>query len=219
MKPDLDRAAVKAAETLIKHRVSFAPVDPLPILKSTPGALAMSFAELAARTGSERDALAHMFGGPIQDAVTVCMDVGGRMRYIVAYNQRISWCLLQRALARELGHIVLGHDGSRPDDVRAAEAQAFAYHLLCPRPIIRAALASPVRVSLEVLGSMTGCYSKCLAGMRELPGARVPAELNRLIRDQFADYMASFLEIQALLSPSDSSETADFGSYMDNYEE
>ena len=34
-------------------------------------------------------------------------------------------------------------------------------------------------MSVEVLGNMTGCYERCLAGMRKTPGVKVPAELNR----------------------------------------
>jgi Zn-dependent peptidase ImmA (M78 family) len=38
--------------------------------------------------------------------------------------------IVRKALARELGHIVLGHDGTRPEDVRNQEAECFAKVLL-----------------------------------------------------------------------------------------
>ena len=54
---DLDRAATAAAETLIKYHVNSAPVAPLRILKSIPGVIVLSFAELALGMGMERKEL------------------------------------------------------------------------------------------------------------------------------------------------------------------
>ena len=127
--------------------------------------------------------------------------------------------IVQRALAREMGHIVLGHDGTRPEEVRNAEALCFAHHLLCPRPLIHAIQESGLMITTEVLGSTTGCYERCLIGMRRMPATHVPAEMNRQIRDQFTPYIAEFLDFQSYLSKSDESMIANFGTYMDGYEE
>ena len=127
--------------------------------------------------------------------------------------------MLQRALARELGHIVLGHDGSRPEDVRTEEALVFARHLLCPRPVIHALQESGIKLTVEVLGNVTGCYEKCLAGLRKTPGAHIPAIANRIMRGQFADYIDDFIRFQSIIQDEDESPLADFGTYMDNYEE
>ena len=54
MTPDYDAAAIRATETLIKYRVSFAPIIPLPILKSMPNVLVVSFAEFASSIGIDR---------------------------------------------------------------------------------------------------------------------------------------------------------------------
>ena len=46
------------------------------------------------------------------------------------YNSSLPDFLLRRTLARELGHVVLEHDGTGPEDVWMEEARCFAYHLL-----------------------------------------------------------------------------------------
>lgn len=219
MKPDYERAAVAAAEMLIRHNISTAPVLPLPVFKRTPGVLALSFTEMSARLGIDRDNILTAFETESHDAVTSTHFNDGKLRYLVTYNQRLPLYLLQRALARELGHIVLGHDGSRPEDVRMAEAYCFAHHFLCPRPLIRAVQDSGIPFTVEVLGAMTGCYERCLQGMRKTPAVHVPADLNRQVKDQFADYISNFLDYESYLSKSDESMLVNLGTYMDGYEE
>ena len=136
MTPDYDIAAIKATETLIKFQVNSTPVDPIKILKNTPGVLVLSFAEAAGQLGEERESIIASFGDS-QDAVTSIKEINGKHRYIVAFNQRLPYYMVQRGLARELGHIVLHHDGTKPTDVRMAEAYCFAHHLLCPRPLLK----------------------------------------------------------------------------------
>lgn len=217
--PDYEQAAVKAAETLIKYSVSSIPFDPNRIIKAMPGVLLISYAEMAHSVGMERERAVTMFGDDNQDAVTVVRPDNGRLKYVIIYNQRLPFYVAQRALARELGHIVLHHDGSRPEDVRFAEAQCFSRHLICPRPVIRAIHESGIPITIELVGSITGCYRRCLEGMQKTPGAHVPPELNRLIRDQFAEYITNFLSYAEIVKSEDHSELADFGTYMDNYEE
>lgn len=219
MKPDLDTAAVRAIETLINHYITAAPVEPLPILKSQPGVFAVTFTEMADEIGLDRGNLVMMFGAENQDAVTFVKEINGQLRYFVAYNQRLPHYMLQRSIARELGHIVLRHDGTQPENVRTSEALTFARHLLCPRPLIHAILQSGIPLTIEVFGNITGCYGRCLAGMRKTPGAHVPAELNRRVKEQFKDYIKNFLDFQSVLSNEDDSGIADFGTFMDNYEE
>lgn len=216
---NLDTAAIKACETLLSHRIVTAPVDPLPILKSISGVIVLSFAEFAERIGMERGKVINMFDSWNHDAITTVRNANGKLHYFVAYNQRLPFYMLQRALARELGHIVLKHDGSLPEDVRMAEAIFFAQHLLCPRALIKSIEHAGIPLTVEVVGNVTGCYERCLAGMRKAPGARVPPEINRAIRDQFADYVANFVDFQNILTPDDESMLANFGTFMDNYEE
>lgn len=217
MTPNYDAAATKATETLIFNNVSSTPVDPVKILKTTPGVLVLTFAEAAGQLGEERENIIASFGDS-QDAITSVKFIDGKPRYIVAFNQRLPYFMVQRGLARELGHILLGHDGTRPADVRMAEAYCFAHHLLCPRPLIHA-IQQEVPVTVEVLGNITGCYERCLAQMRKEPGAKVPKELNRELLKQFDAYIKNYLCFQKILSADDTSALADFGTYMDGYEE
>ena len=219
MTPDYESAALRATETLIRHQISAAPIEPLPMLKAIPGVFVVSFTEMAAGMDQDRESLLHQFGANHMDAVTYGQEINGQFLYFVAYNQRLPFYMLQRALAREMGHMLLGHDGSRPEAVREEEALCFARHLICPRPLIRAVMEAGVPMSIETVGNITGCYEQCLKGIRRTPGAHVPADLNRLLKEQFADYVKNLLAFQSVLPPDDSSAPADFGTYMDLYEE
>ena len=217
-KPDYQKAAIKAAETLIRFNVTSAPVLPLPMLKKLPDVLVISFTEMSQFCGVDRKNLVTMFGNENQDAITAVFRKDDKLIYLIAYNQRLPIYMIQRSLAREMGHIILEHDGSLPEDVRMAEADCFAHHLICPRPLVHAVMESHIRFSVEVLGNMTGCYERCLAGMRKIPGTDVPAELNRKVKEQFADYINSYLDYQTFVTGDDYA-TADFGSYLDGYVE
>lgn len=219
MTPDYDRAATAAAEILIKYGICTAPVDPIPIFKKAPGFNVVTFTEMSRMVGVDRQDLLSSFDASNRDAVSSVYLKNGKKHYLVAYNMRLPQYLVQRALAREMGHIVLGHDGTRPQEVRNAEALCFAHHLICPRALIHAIQESGIKITTEVLGNTTGCYERCLIGMRRDPATHVPAELNRKIRDQFADYLSDFLDFQSFLSQDDDSMIANFGTYMDGYEE
>lgn len=218
-RPDIETSALRAMETLIKYNVATAPITPLPILKAQRGVFVVSFTEMADETGLDRNNLVTMFGAENQDAVTFADEIGGMMRYFVAYNQRLPFYMMQRALARELGHIILGHDSTVPETVRMTEALYFSRYLLCPRPLIRAIIDSGVPLTVEVVGNITGCYGRSLAGISKTEGAHIPAEMNRKVREQFVDYLDNFISFQKYLSQDDDSPMADFGTYMDNYEE
>lgn len=218
MTPNYDAAAAKATEALIKHQISATPVDPIRLLKLMPDTLVISFADIAYKLNENREEIVSSFGES-QDAVTSIKIVDGRIRYIVAINQRLPFYIAQRAAARELGHIVLGHDGSRPEDVRTEEALCFARHLLCPRPIIKALQDNGITITIEKLGCITGCYERCLIGMRKTPGCRVPPELNRMLKKQFADYVSNLQCFFNILPQDDTSAVADFGTFMNCYEE
>ena len=117
MKPDFQTAEQKAKE------LREAGADcPLQILKSLHNVAAVSFADASARYGIERETLITMFDAGNQDAVTMFR----RGSYLVIYNQKLPCEVIKHAVARELGHIVMGHDGSRPEEVRMAEANYFA---------------------------------------------------------------------------------------------
>ena len=219
MTPDYDRAATAAAEVLIKYGISSAPVDPIPIFKKAENFNIVTFTEMSSMIGMSRQDLVSTFEAENHDAVSSVYLKNGKKHYLVAYNMRLPQYIVQRALAREMGHIVLGHDGTRPEDVRNAEALCFAHHLLCPRALIHAIQEAGTKITVEVLGNTTGCYERCLIGMRRTPATHVPADLNRLVRSQFSDYIEDFLDFQSYLSQDDESMIANFGTFMDGYEE
>lgn len=219
MTPDFQNAAIKAYETILKYGIASAPVDPLPILRQSPGVMVVSFTGMSYCIGIKRETLLSAIGGQCQDAVTSVRRSGDDLTYIVAYNQRIPYYMLQRAFARELGHIILRHDGSRPEEVRTAEAVCFAMHLLCPRPLIRGISDTGIPLTVEMLGTLTGCHGRFLSQMRRTDGVCVPADLNRAVREQFRDYIGKVVEYYALVQHEDESTAANIKSYMDGYEE
>ena len=219
MTPDYENAAIKATETLIKFGINSAPVDPLPILKKIPGVLVMSFEDMSKKAQMERKDVLDMFGCDNQDAVTTVFRNDGGLRYVVTYNRILPASIVDRALARELAHIILGHDGSKPEDVRNEEARCFAKHLLIPRPLIHAIQATGIRITTEVMNNLTGCNDYCVSCMRKLPPVHVPAELNRAVRDLMLPYVLNFFEYEQHNDHPDGSALADLGNYMEGYEE
>lgn len=219
MTPDYERAATKATETLIHFGISTTPIDPLPMLKNTPNVYVMTFSEMSEKTSIDRCDIIRTLGQQNQDAITTVFNEGKDRKYIVSYNMLLPSKYVDRALARELGHIVLDHDGSRPEEVRDAEARCFAHHLLCPRPLINSIQATGIRFTVDMLGSVTGCYDYCLSCMRKLPPVHTPADLNRHLRDQFKPYLVNLFEFLRYASLRDGSALADMGSYMEGYEE
>ena len=126
MVPDLNRATSKAEIIIQQHGITC----PMTILKKTPGVLVASYAETSEHVGIERQNLMTMFGEHDQDAFTTVKIENGKTVYLVMYNRQLTCQETRFALARELGHIALGHDGTRPESVRNEEAICFAKHLL-----------------------------------------------------------------------------------------
>lgn len=216
MTPDYQRAAIKAYETLRDHKVSSTPIFPLGIIDNTPGVLLVSFTEASSLTGVK---LSDIVGNQNQDAIAFAQPRDGGIRYIVVYNQRFPFDMLQFALARELGHIALGHRGYTPEDVRNAEAICFAQHLLCPRPLVQAITEYGFEPTVETIGALTGCYGRFIAEMRHTPGVYVPSELNRIVKNQLSEYIKGSLEFLSLINAGDESPEANFGTFLDGYEE
>ena len=117
MTPDLLKAELKANE--LKEACADCPLQ---ILKKLKNVSAVSFADASARYGIARETLISMFDQGNQDAITMFRSGS----YLVIYNQELPCKTIRYAVARELGHIVMGHDGTRPEDVRMAEACRFA---------------------------------------------------------------------------------------------
>ena len=220
MTPNYEAAATLAMELLIDRNVTETPVNPMQIMLNYPGVRVMPFTRMAAEAGMERHDLVPLFGGN-QDAATFHLDAGiGDVRYVVVYNMRLPCEIIRRAIARELGHIVLGHDGStRPADVRLAESMAFAHHLLSPRPVIHIIQQSGMPLTLSVMSQTMGCSEECVEDIRKIPGVRIPADLNAKVRDQFARGIREYIRFHISSPMKDHSPVIDLGSYMDYYEE
>lgn len=218
--PDYETAAVRAMEILIENDLTETPVNPLPILLNYPGVRVMPFTAMADRAGVERDDLVPMFGAN-QDAATfhLGMDIPD-VRYVVVYNMRLPFEIIWRGIARELGHIVLGHDGTvRTPEARLAEAMCFAHHLLCPRPVIYLIQQSGMPLTMSALANTTGCSDECVEDMQMIPGVHTPPALNRQVRDLFTRGVNEYIRFHMSSPLVDRSPVIDLGSYMDNYEE
>lgn len=217
IRPDYQKAATKALEIIRDYEIKSTPITPLPVLKKLDGVKVRSLTDFSEKMKQDRDDVRALFGRNM-DAMTFHVD-HPNTRYVVVYSQRLPLYILQRGLARELGHIVLEHDGKRlPEDVRMEEAMMFAHHFLTPRPVIHAIQDAGILLTVERLGSLTGCYERCLKSIRKLPPVHVSPELNRQIRVQFHDCLDDFIELEKLLEDDDLT-IADFGTYMDGYEE
>ena len=90
MIPDYQKAAIRATETLIQHQIGTAPIDPLPILKKTPGVIVLSFEEMSKKTNIDRKQILDTFGCSNQDAVTTVFVDGDELKYVVTYNRMLS---------------------------------------------------------------------------------------------------------------------------------
>ena len=218
--PDYESAAMKAMEILIDKQITETPINPLPIMLDYPGVRIMPFTNMADKAGINRDDLVPMFGAN-QDAATfhLGMDITD-VKYVVVYNMRLPFEMIWRGIARELGHIVLGHDGeTRAPKARMAEALCFAHHLLVPRPVIRIMQESGMPLTMSALANTTGCSDECVEDMQSIPGVHIPKELNRKVKALFSRGINEYISFHTASPFKDKSPLVDFGTYMDGYEE
>lgn len=218
--PDYESAAAKATEILIARGITETPINPMPIMLEYPGVRVLPFTRMADEAGVERSDLVPLFGGN-QDAATFHLGLAiPGVQYVVVYNMRLPFEIIWRGIARELGHIVLGHDGSRRTaEVRTQEAMCFAHHLITPRPIIHMMQQSGMPLTLSALAHTTGCSEECVEDMQQIPGVHVPAEMNRRVRDLFARGISEYISFHRASPLIDKSPVVDLGTYMDFYEE
>lgn len=219
-KPDYDRSAAAALQLLIDNKISETPINPLPILLNYSGVRVLPYTKMASDAGMDRKELIPIFGN--QDAATFHLDLPGMddIKYVVVYNMRLPLEIVYRAIARELGHIVLGHDGiTRSMEARMQEAACFAHHLISPRPVLHFLRQSGLPFTLNVLTNTTGCAEECVQEMQLIPGVHVPADLNRQVRDLFVPHLREYVDFYLSANKQDKSPLLDLGTFMDNYEE
>jgi len=126
---NLKNAAVKAVETVISYQINPSHPDPLQILQKLPNVLLIGYSI----NSDDPEIQPPISSG--QDALTMASRKNGKLRYIILYDQSIPQERLRFALARELGHVILQHDGADPESVWSEEASCFAHHFLCPLPM------------------------------------------------------------------------------------
>lgn len=146
MTPNIDRAAEKAIETILRFDLDTRCPDPMAVLKLLPNVYLVSH-DLPTQTIEAN-----------QDAVTLVNSTSDGLQFIVIYNAKIDPFKLRFALARELAHVILEHDGSSPADVWSAESACFAYHFLCPLSVRKPSINyRPIRfcISWEMKDMMT----------------------------------------------------------------
>ena len=213
---DYNKAAVLAAETLIRYGVKATPISPLRILKDMDNVIAMPFSDLSEVSGICQDDMLKLFDKN-RDAVSCLHREGNHQIYMVAYNSLLPFAMIQRALARELGRVVLKHEESTQE--RTDEAVCFAKHLLCPRPLIHTIQMLNLRLTVDMMARLTGMFDQDLVSIRRTPATEVPPRINRFLRNQLMPFIMNFFEYYRNARPNDGSALADLGTYMDGYEE
>ena len=213
---DFDKAAVMAAQTLVKYEITKAPVSVLSILKQMKNVVVVSFSEVSDTLGIERSQLVPMFDKK-QDAITSLHKNGDFKLYVVAYNKLLPFNIIQHSLARELGHILLKHECDNADNAR--EAETFSNHLLFPRALIHILEAAGMKITENVLSDLTGANEQAIRSMRRVPKTDVPAGLNSFVRNQFMPFFLNYFDYHRYVLPRDESAIADLGTYMNGYEE
>ena len=222
-KPDFDRAATAAMQLLVDRNNPETPVRSMDILLHYPRVRVLPYTQAAEQAGMDRQDLIFLFGN--REAALFRLDMPENpdlkdVDYLVFYNMLLSDEVVRRGVARELGHIVLGHDGTtRPYEVRLAEARCFAHHLLTPRPIIHILQQSGHPITLDMLVETTGCSDSCVDELQHIPGAHVPAALNNQVREIYAPHIQEYISYHFSPFKADHSHVVDFGSFMDYYEE
>ena len=217
--PDYDRAATAAMQLLVDNGYCKTPVRSMDILLSFPHVRVIPYTSAAMQAGIDRQELLPLFGNQDAALFRLSMPELPDVNYVVFYNMLLPDEVVRRAVARELGHIVLGHDGiTRSMEARMAEALCFAHHLLTPRPVIHM-LQQAGPVTLNMLVETTGCAESCVEEMQTIPSASVPADLNRQVRALFAPHIAEYISYHHDRHFVDHSPVIDFGTYMTGYEE
>lgn len=155
MKPNYESAVMKAEETLLKFGIDTLPVNPLQILLSLPNVRVYCLD--ISPTGNDS-----------WDAMSCVRNKDGCLQYIVLYNRHLPSFSVDNALARELAHVVLEHDGNCPEEIWLEEAKCFSYHFLYSLSLIkkknRRVHYRPVRDNFlwEMKGITTFCNIEAL---------------------------------------------------------
>lgn len=221
MKPDFDKAATLAAETLIRHGIGRLPIQPETIIPTVSNCVLVPYRDAARVINVSREDVLTMFD-PAKDAVTYVLNLSnGQSYYVVAYNQQKPFDRLRFTLAHELGHILCGHIGVKEESVREAEADHFARHLLVPRAfsaLLRRRNIPPIDTNFY---NIAGCTPLMLQRLiTDAQPSHIDKHLNRKLREQFIDYLDYLLDNDLLVrEPSEQDHILPQTRFMEGYED
>jgi len=181
-RPNYHRATRQAYRTLLAAGINTLPVDITDLCCRCRNTRVISFQEARCRW----DTFEPLWDGPSRTAFTIRLIEDDEIHNIIFWNDaemsRGSG-LYRFSLAHELAHIVLKH----PEDAGYAaelEANVFAQHLLCPRPV------------LEVLQPRNYLEISCLCGVSRDAARIIAAQLcqdNRYVdQDMWNGIFAAF---------------------------
>ena len=145
---NLKRAAAKAIETLVAYGMTSTTADPLAVLLKLDNALPIPYEAMDSMGISclDNDSF-----DSAQNAFTLVNKKNGKLQYIVLYNNSLEPQLLRLALAKELGHVVLKHDGNAPEYIWIEESSCFAhFFLFSPSYEPKIVNYRPVRATLSL---------------------------------------------------------------------
>lgn len=185
MVPNYKGAAAAAVDSVARFGPASSPDALLKILSGLPGVCTFAL-DISPMPGCDQ-----------WDALTCVRRKDGVLQYVVMYNSALPSFLLLRSLARELGHIVLQHDGSCSEDIWMEEACCFAYHFLCCAP------ARPVTILYRPYFKSVSAQFKAMQTFDSYEDLKqsVADELtrtSRFIGKTDAVYSASDIEIRRL---------------------
>ena len=134
MRPNYHRATRNAYRTLLATGVDRLPVDVTAICGRCRNTQVLSFREARCLN----DEFEPLWDGPSRTAFTLRHTIESHTEYLILWNDEEmsrNSGLYRFSLAHELGHIVMKH-GEDAGYVAELEANCFAQHLLCPRPVL-----------------------------------------------------------------------------------
>lgn len=133
-RPNYHRATRNAYRTLLATGVETLPVDINEICHRCRNTKVLSYREVRMKC----DDFDPLFDGPSRTAYTLRRIDGDQVYNIILWNEEEmnrGSGLYRFSLAHELGHIVLRHS-ENAGYAAEMEANVFAQHLLCPRPVL-----------------------------------------------------------------------------------
>lgn len=216
---DCTTAATQAYRALIKFNVCRTPIYPQQILQASNRATIISYEdeeELDDVCGTNA-----IISTSQSDLVmsSVIADDEEHEQYLFTVKRNAPLGKLKLAIAVEMGHIYLGHGVNMLGSEKAIrEAECFALHLEFPRPMIKLLQEHGVILTKTTFSRIFGDCEWCLDNILKADPVKVSPELNRLVKEQFTQYVNRLEDIGIfLIEPK--GEELDLSRYMAGYEE